>query len=630
MATVIHLPIARPAEPTLSSSSSTGGTAFDVALGGVGFILAVSQQTPILRETAQFKKDQFDASNEAGEQTLTNWWLRSQASFHGGAGLKYLELPLGRTTLDPITRNRFDSSYNVDVWTPGQVTRLPDTTLAISSGSASGGLVSARQSTNSYAIVALATALKGYKIQDDGTTSTITYTWGGSDTIQSLATDGKNYYAASATAIYSGPVDNSGSGTVLWNSGTLVRVAWCKQRLMAGIDNKIYELVGGAPPTLPAVTYTHPNTDWRWTAFAESPKGILAAGYSGDESAIVEFALDADGGAPTLAAGTVVATLPRGEICYALSSYAGRFLGLGTSAGLRVGIFADTGALSYGGLTFETDHPVRSVTGAGNFLYAAVTGGVEGESALVRVDLGTLTDDAGRYAYANDVVPPAAQTGTASGVTIVASRPVYQVDGYGLVLSGAAAGSTRTAWLRTSRIRYSTVEPKLFKFGTIRGTFGGTLNIYAQTPSIDERLILSLPGPIIDPGEFSAPEGAYEWLTLRFEMLSDASSELRSYGVKALPGTKRQRMIQLPLQCWDRGMDRNGRAVGGPGRALELINAVEALEENGDIVLYESLLPQSAESRRCQIDKVQFVQTVPPTRTSGYGGVLNVTLRTVD
>lgn len=630
MATVIHLPIARPGEPSVPSTSSTNTSAYDVAINGLGFMLAVSTDDPVLRETAQYKKDQFDSSSEPGEQTLTNWWLRSQSSFHGGAGLKYLELPLGRSSITPITRNRFDSSFNADVWTAGAVTRLPDTVQAIASGSASGGLLSARRGTDSYAIVAFGTALRGYKIPDVGSPSTITYTWGGSDDIQSLACDGKNYYAASATKIYSGPVDNGSSGTALWNSGTAVRVAWCKQRLMAGIDNKVYELVGGAPPTLPTPIYTHPNTDWVWTAFTDSPNGILAAGYSGDESAVIEFTLATNGSAPTLAGGTVAAAFPRGEICYSLFSYAGRYLGIGTSAGLRVGVFANTGALSYGALTFETTNPVRAVTGKGDFLYAAATADVEGESGLVRIDLGTQTDDAGRFAWANDVVPPAAQTGTASGATIVAGRPAFTVDSYGLVVAATTSGTGRTSWLRTSRIRYTTVEPKLFKQVRLRGTFPGTVNVYAQTPATDETLILSLPGSIDDPDEFSPPAGKYEWITLRFEMLGAAGHEMRSYGLKALPGTRRQRMIQLPLQCWDRGQDRNGRNIGGPGQALTLIRALEALEENGDIVVYESLLPNSAETRRCQIDRVQFHQVQPPTRTSGLGGILNVTLRTVD
>lgn len=624
MATVIHLPIARPAEPAIASAGGSITGALDVAINGLGFVLAVSQQDPIVRETAQYKKDQFDNSQEPGEQTLTNWWLRSQASFHGGAGRRYLELP------GDDDRLRFDTSFNLDVWTPGKAIPLPDTAQVISSGSTCGGLVGAHQGTNSYALVAFGSSLSGRKITDAGVESTISYTWGGADTIQSLATDGKTYYAASATAIYSGPVDNSGSGSALWNSGTLVKVAWVKQRLMAGVNEKVYELVGGAPPTLPTAIYSHPNTDWRWTAFAESPRGILAAGYSGDESAIIEFTLDTDGGAPTLAAGTVVATFPLGERVYALHAYAGRFVGIGTGAGFRVGVFADSGALSYGALTFTTTAPVRAITAQGNAFFPAVTAGVEGESALVHVDLGTPSDDAGRFAWANDVVCPAAQTGAATGATVVAGRRAFVVEGYGLVLAGSTPGSNRPAWIRSSRIRYSTVEPKLFKFATIRGYFPGTLNVYAQTPSIDETLILSLDGPGVDPPEFAPPAGSHEWLTLKIELADHDDNELRTWQVKALPGTKRQRMIQLPLVCFDRFKDRHGRVQGGPGYALSLIRALEVLEEAGDVVQFENLMPHNTETRRCQIDRITFQQTVQPTATSGYGGVLTVTLRTVD
>jgi hypothetical protein len=56
--------------------------AYDVAIGGLPFFYAINDARPYIRQTAPFRKDQFDNGNEPGEQSLTGWWIRSQSSFH--------------------------------------------------------------------------------------------------------------------------------------------------------------------------------------------------------------------------------------------------------------------------------------------------------------------------------------------------------------------------------------------------------------------------------------------------------------------------------------------------------------------------------------------------------------------
>jgi hypothetical protein len=623
VATVIHLPVARPAEPTVPSLVGNASSSWDVSLNGMGFLLKVTADDPVLRETAPFKKDQFDAASSPGEQTLSNWWLRHQASFHGGAGLKYLDV-----VKNEVNEIRYDQSYNLDVWTPGQVTRLPDTTQVITSASTPGGLVTGRVSTTNYALAAFGSGLQKYSVTDAGVTATSTYTWGGSNQIQSMTSDGTNYYAAETGGIYKGPINGGSSGTKIWNGGTLLTIGWVKQRLVAGIDKSLYELVG-AGPTLPTALYDHPNTAWRWSAFAEGPRGILAAGYAGDESTIYALDLSTQGVAPTLTSGVVAAPLPTGERVYTMFSYANRFLVLGTNKGLRVGTFDDQGNLTLGPLTIETTSEITCINARGNFLYVGTKAFVEGESCLTRVDLGTVVDDAGRFAYAPDLVGPSLMTGAVSFVAPLASRMAFVITGQGLMLEGNSPGTARDAWLRTSRIRFQTVEPKLFKFCKVRGDFPSTLTVYATTPSTGEVQVIQLTSSLSDPDEFELPAGGHEWVALRFS-IRGASAQIRSYGIKALPASRRQRLIQLPLQCWDMGQDRNGRAVGYRGYALARLQALEALEQEGDVITFESLTPWGQEAHRCQIDRVQFRQESAPTKTSGLGGLLTVTLRTVD
>jgi len=98
--------------------------AYDTALGGMPFIYAISDTKPYVRQTAPYRKEQFDNQTEPGEQSLTGWWLRSQSSFHEGAGITFYDPGLipGEGT------SRFADSKGVDVWTEGQVTLLKDST----------------------------------------------------------------------------------------------------------------------------------------------------------------------------------------------------------------------------------------------------------------------------------------------------------------------------------------------------------------------------------------------------------------------------------------------------------------------------------------------------------------------
>ena len=52
---------------------TTSGMAWDVVIGGVPFLAGWDDNDPYIRETAPWKKDQSDQSEEAGEQSLGGW-----------------------------------------------------------------------------------------------------------------------------------------------------------------------------------------------------------------------------------------------------------------------------------------------------------------------------------------------------------------------------------------------------------------------------------------------------------------------------------------------------------------------------------------------------------------------------
>jgi hypothetical protein len=98
---------------------TASGYAYDVAINGLPFFIAASDDNPYRRVTAQYRKQQIDQSREPGEQTLTGWWLRSQSSFHYGQGIKFFE-PIQ----DESLRFQYTESKGIDVWTKGQATLL--------------------------------------------------------------------------------------------------------------------------------------------------------------------------------------------------------------------------------------------------------------------------------------------------------------------------------------------------------------------------------------------------------------------------------------------------------------------------------------------------------------------------
>lgn len=94
---------------------------YDVAVGGLPFFLAPTDPQPYQRETAPYRKDQFDNGSEPGEQSLTGWWIRSQSSFHVGDGINFYDPSAGEAS-----KYRFSDSQGVDVWTKGEVKLLKD------------------------------------------------------------------------------------------------------------------------------------------------------------------------------------------------------------------------------------------------------------------------------------------------------------------------------------------------------------------------------------------------------------------------------------------------------------------------------------------------------------------------
>ena len=630
-------------EPIVNPIGLAGSTAelftntsniYDVAIGGQPFLLAASDKFPYQRQTATYRKQQFDNSKEIGEQSFEGWWLRSQSSFHLGAGINYLDPYLSENV-----QFRFNDSAGVDVWTQGQVSMLPDTENVFALTGSDIQMFGATDSLDQDCVFVSEDATLT-RIPDSGTGATIDYGGSGSD-ITSLTQDGLNYYVANDTGIYRGALTGTGAtGSIFYQTGDNTVMSFVKQRLVAAIGPSVYEITSSTGATGPLVAdkrYTHPDTDWNWTAIVEGPQAIYASGYRGTNSSIFKFTLSTVGVMPTLTNAVTAADFPDDEYVTALGVYLGTYIMIGTNKGIRVGIIDANGDISYGPLTYEKSDASHTLSFAfeDRFAYATVTNAIDGKSGLIRIDLSQEIEP-GRYAYAKDLSSGA--TGNCRAVCFIGNtgRAAFAVAASGVYFEHPT-DKVATGFLDTGYIRYATIEKKYFKlikprfdtpmFGSctiltkeIDGDVNSIITIANSTPALNTDLATNIAQP-------------QEELAFRFVFNRDASDTTKGpafdgYQVKSLPAVNRARQLTIPLVNYDFETDRYGVQNGYEGRAFVRLQELENLEAAGDTVVIQDFT--TGEQVTGLIEQLSFERTTPADRRySGFGGIVYISVRTV-
>lgn len=720
---------------------------YDVAFGGIPFLLAPTDTNPYQRETAPYRKEQFDNSKEPGEQSLTGWWIRSQSSFHGGTGINFFDPTSGEST-----GYRFHDSKGVDVWTKGQVSLLHDVTAGhITTGPITNTVANGMR-PNQHIRSIQWNNTQGYllhdeydvdKIDGNGTeTHFVNYNAGTNDKVYAICDDGVYAYwvtndaagGAGKLQIWKKPLSEDYTVTTITSpiitstSITVVNATmeYVKDRIVACINNAVYEIAPNAS-SLPSPVYTNPNTSYVYTSITASGPAIYTTGFSGILSTIQKYTLGTNGSMPTLTQASVAAELPPGEIVHKIYFYLG-LMAIGTSKGVRIAEVSDQdGSIAYGPLTIQTSlQPCYDFCGGDRFIWCAT--GVGEDAGITRIDLSQIIEgEPLRFAYANDLSMAQAQwrpttgvcflgntarlafttgaltadtavtnksktsdvitltTSSAHGLSVGDSIWVEGVDAVG----GSAFNSTTTAftiisvpttttltylysttgqanvastavstsaakvnkpglnyvematqltssgYLTTGAIRYGTLEPKNFKFVRGRGDFtNGAMDIQTIEPSGDIYNVITYNASIGTPeAATTEPEGPQEYESYKFTLSRSASDTslgpiFKGFQAKALPATKRQRLIQYPVWCYDVEKDRNNVQTGYEGRAWERIQILEALEAAGDIINVQDFT--TSERVQAIIERIDFSRKTPPSgEFTGFGGLLLVTVRTV-
>jgi len=629
--------------PAGSTTYTPTGPAYDVAFAALPFFLAASDEQPYRRVTAQYRKQQIDQTREPGEQTLTGWWVRSQSSFHFGAGIKYFE-PIQEESL----RFQYTESKGLDVWTRGQATLLNDTVKAEPATATNLLLFGARDTTNNVDAVVFTEGPDLKKLTMSGDTPTVTtYTLVTSPhtlDFKSITSDGSRYFAADNARIHRGNIFGTTSDGHIYDLGgpvTTVVLRYAKQRLLAGVDRDLYELDSNKATTsgghaLPTELYQHPNPSWIWTTISEGPAAFYVGGYAGSQSSLYKITLDTATpnslGFPTLETPTVVVDLPEGEILNAFDVYLGTFGVLCTNKGVRVALVSADGNVSYGPLLLDTE--CKSVTFKDSFAY--VTTLQDGESGLIRIDLAQpVIPNSLVFAYAWDIY---ANNETANPISAdflgSTDRVVFGVPGSGIWIE-SATNLVSEGYLRTGYIRYNTLETKIYKLLQARiDTANGGINIVSiDSKDAEYNIGTFSQGSVVPEINVNYPTTAQEYLGFKFTLLRSSSDVTKGplftgYQLKSLPAVPRQRLIQYPVFCYDHESDKFSNEVGYEGSAYARMSQLEQVENVGDTIRVQDF--RTGESYLGIIEEMDFINKTPEDkRFSGFGGTLLITIRTV-
>jgi hypothetical protein len=412
---------------------------------------------------------------------------------------------------------------------------------------------------------------------------------------------------------------------------------YTKERIIMCVNDKVYEFASSAT-SLPTAVYQHRDPDHIFTSITSSGAAIYVSGYSGIQSNIYKFTLEATGAMPTLTQAITAAELPVGEITFKISYYLG-YMAIGTNQGVRIAALSDTdGSINYGPLLFETEQPVYDFAFRDKFIWC--TTGVEGQAGVTRINLG---QELGQliFAYAWDLYDPADTLGhytTASAFMGETNRLAFCNAGNGsdgTIYIESATDLIEEGYLQTGFVRYNTLEGKIFKIIYPRiDTADGGIDIRSVSAYGTEILLGAFSdGETVPEINIGYPTGAQQYLGFKFTLKRKTGNAtlgplFTGYQIKALPAIPRQRLIQYPVMCYDHEMDKFNNEVGYEGSAWARMSQLESVENVGDTIKIEDF--RTGETYIGLIEEMDFINRTPTDkRFSGFGGLLLVTIRSV-
>lgn len=648
---------------------------YDVAITGLNpdtlteeaipFLVGNSEDYPYIRESDGGVREQIDTTSEAGEQSLTGYWWRSQASFDLGCGVEYFD-----TAKDESVARRFRDSCGVHVFTPGKVTLL-NATSKVSAFSKKSYITPYCLLDDDGQITEQGVLLAQSDFSGTPSGEILKVTAAGVstslvdaiDAIYDLCTDGGYYYALKDDGIEKGLISGGSHlqtvtlpEAVGENNVKRGRLAVMKDRLIVALSQetadedvavgKIYEFATSFTGALPDPIYTVEVPGWRWTGICEGPTAIYLGGYAGNTGRIYAITIDTSANPPTLETPYTVAELPQGEVVTSVISYMATYLVIGTNKGVRVATINPDSSLTMGPLSVKSDTPVWGLCAIGDYVYAGGSSTTPLSSVsrpgLWKINLGVDGTDPrsqlGIFPAARDLYAPDATTPGVNQVLRVCpigitGKVAFTVDNVGLYYEGST--EVANGWLQTGRIRFDTQEKKSFDFLRVnRDSTGITVTPKEEHDGAwgtQASVTWLRTDGLSDEYEGQASRSSrYNEIRYTFTLTSAGSgAAFTGYQVRALPSNVVGRTIRLPLLCFPREKSREGLDIDRGTWAR--IRALELMEKRGGYVRYQNLA--TGENELCTFESIQFVTTHTQQSRQDQanpGGMLLVTLRLVN
>ena len=624
---------------------------FDFAIGGMPFIAAITDNTPYRRQTAEFRTARVDQLRDPGEQSLSGsgYWIRSQSSFHLGAGSTYQEPIVG--SLEEA-RFRFSSSVGINPWTPGQISLLRRTFLQEAFTGDSRVFNTIIDGVEYLILVKYASTEVARVVRirvSDYSETTIVNNTSLTENIIAVAMGGNDLMMVTPTKVWRYSFEQNtpalhqdyAINTANAEAGT---IAYVKNRFILGFHDTnqstfVYEINRNTGSSINLSTLTPVNgsstlpTGYTFRAVTETGAAIYIGGFSGEQGNVYKITVANDGSLNTM---TSVITLPSGENITGLLGYLGTYVAIGTSRGLRIAIANEVGDLSYGPLIFESTLGIYKMSAYSRFIIAGVDSGIGGYSGVYRIDLSQpLTN--GAYAYSTDIYAEGT-TGKVEGVANLGDgRIAFCVNGDGLFIEHATE-LVESGEITTGIIRYETLENKAWKRLKLRteGTLQGDIDIFRTENGADTAFRTVTQGSTTDYDydlssvfEDVGVEAQFKFRLNRNDTTATTGAVIYGYSVKALPTPTRARVLQIPIFCFDSERDRNKNIMGFQGYALGRLQALEQMEAQGQTVIIQDFTADG-EPIEAVIEQVSFTRTTPPSGNfSGYGGIIQIIARTV-
>jgi hypothetical protein len=450
---------------------------------------------------------------------------------------------------------------------------------------------------------------------------------------------GSRFFAlAQDGTLEEGATGGGGVVTTTWTMtsiGTATLMRFALNRLFVIGGNKIYNPnLAGSGAT--AALFTHPASGWTYTDIADGPNAVYFSGHDNRSSSIQMIKLENTGALPTLSGASVACILPDGELIQRIFVLAGQFIGIGTNLGFRMGVINEDGTVTYGPRFLAPANVLEctAMTTMDRFFVVGFRYST-GPSTIYRIDTSQEVDDA-EFAYAADV--EFVNSGWMNSLGTHQGR-VFGTHSTGKYEYQHATDLCTTGFVKVGRIRFRTNEAKLYRFFEAEiQPLQGQIKVdgFEQSGTEFNMTTLSVQNEVmLEPIQFPSDLGPQKQLALKFTFSrsgSDATKGpvLNSYLVRALPAVKPRRVWQLPLMCWDFELDRTGHVYGSDEFGQFRLEFMQAIEDEGDFALYEDFSGLQVKGRSVQVDNTRFVMTNPPAGFSGWGGVLLITLKSVD